>query len=297
MSEAGNGSAILAGNPASAPAAAGNAGAAAAAAPAETGAVSNQADTSTGAWYDQIQDTDLRGYLQNKGWKEPADMAVGYRNLEKLVGQDKVALPKSETDVDGWSRVYDALGRPKTADDYKLPVPEGQSGDFAKEAASKFHELGISAKQASALAEWWNKTHGGALEQHKTKMAQQSEADVLALKSEWGGAWDENVELGRRAAREFGLSVDKLTKIENAVGTKDVMQLMAKIGRGLTEHEFETGRSTTSFGMTPEAARARILDLRADKDWAAKYLQGGADQKAEMSRLMALAYPDAAPGG
>lgn len=292
MSEAGNGSAILAGNPASAPAAAGNAGAAAAAAPAENGAVSNQAATSTGAWYDQIQDSDLRGYLQNKGWKDPGELAVGYRNLEKLVGQDKLVMPKGDSDAEGWNRVYEALGRPKTADDYKLPVPEGQTGDFAKQAAAKFHELGISGKQATALAEWWNSTQGGALEQHQAQLAQRTEAEINSLKSEWGQAWDENVELGRRAAREFGLANDKLTAIENAIGTKELMQLMSRIGRGLTEHEFEGGRTTNSFGMTPEAARARIADLRNDKEWASKYLQGNADAKAEMSRLMSLAYPD-----
>jgi len=294
MSEAGHGSALLAGNPASAPAAAGNAGPAAeAVAPADNGAVSNQAATATGAWYDQIQDADLRGYLQKKGWKEPADLAVGYRNLEKLVGQDKLVMPKGEADTDGWNRVYEALGRPKTADGYKLPVPDGQDGDFSKQAASKFHELGLTGKQGTALAEWWNSVQSAATEQYKTTMAQRSDADITELKGEWGQAWAENVELGTRAAREFGLSRDVLAKMESAIGTKALMQLLSRIGRGLIEHDFEGGRATNSFGMTPEAAKSRVRDLLKDTDWSSKYLKGSADHFNEMARLMALANPTA----
>ena len=59
-----------------------------------------------------------------------------------------------------------------------------------------------------------------------------------------------------------------------------------------TEHNFESGRSTDGFGMTPEAAQAKLKDLRADKEWSQKYLSGNVDAKAEMARLMALAYPD-----
>ena len=44
--------------------------------------------------------------------------------------------------------------------------------------------------------------------------------------------------------------------------------------------------------MTPEAAQAKLKDLRADKEWSQKYLSGNVDAKAEMARLMALAYPD-----
>jgi hypothetical protein len=300
MSEgAASGSAILVGNPASAPAGAGNEGAGAGTAPAggvanagQDGAVSSNAPTSTGNWYDNITDADLKGYAQNKGWKDPVEVLNGYRNLEKLVGQDKIPMPKDPNDAEGWGRVYDALGRPKSAEDYKLPVPEGDTGEFAKAAASKFHELGISERQANALAEWWNQTQSGQIEQMNSQRAAKADADIRALTQEWGNAYEENVELGRRAAREFGLNQEKLSAIENAMGTKEMMMLLSRVGRGLTEHNFEGGRSTGGFGMTPEAARSRIADLRADPTYSTKYLNGDADAKQEMARLMALAYPE-----
>jgi hypothetical protein len=261
-----------------------------------TGDIGKQPDapaaTGTGNWYDSIEDADLKGYLQNKGWKDPTELANGYRNLEKLVGSEKVPLPKGAEDKEGWNRVYDALGRPKTADEYKIQVPEGGSPEFAKAAAGKFHELGISAQQAQQLTEWYNAQAQAQMGQMQQGSAQKTEADLAAIKTEWGAAYNENLELGRRAAREFGLDQSKLAAIENGLGTGEMLKFMAKLGRGLTEHNFEGGKSTTSFGMTPEAAQSRIAALRQDQAWSSKYISGDADAQAEMKRLMAVAYPE-----
>ena len=284
MSDAMSGSAVLAGNPAAAPAA-GNEGGQGAASPAPA-----PASAPAGAWYDGIEDGDLKGYVQNKGWKDPVELANGYRNLEKLLGTEKVPLPKGAEDKEGWGRVYDALGRPKSADDYGLQLPEGGNGDFLKAAAGKFHELGLSKAQAAELANWYNEQATGQVGAAQQAQAAKVEQDIQSLKGEWGQAWEENVELGRRAARQFGLDQGKLESLENAFGTGEMLKFMARIGRGLTEHTFESGRSTNSFGMTPDAARQRISALREDRDWSAKYLGGNADAKAELQRLMEVAY-------
>lgn len=298
MSDGASGSAMLAGNPAG-DAAAGQNGAAGAA-PANTTTVPGTAGTappttppaSNSAWYDNIEDADLKGYVQNKGWKDAVELANGYRNLEKLLGGEKIPMPKGDDDAEGWARVYDSLGRPKTADDYKLPVPDGDTGEFAKLAASKFHELGLTAKQAQSLAEWYNERGAEMVQSFQQQSSQKTEADLATLKTEWGQAWDENIELGRRAAREYGLDQTVLGKIEQALGTADLLKLMSRIGRAQTEHNFEGGQSSNSFGMTPEAARNRISQLRNDSEWAAKYLGGNADARAEMERLTRLAYPE-----
>lgn len=299
MSDASNGSAILAGNPAGDPAA-GNGGDPAASNPnpnpssgAASGDIGKPTDQSTGNWYDAIEDNELKGYVQNKGWKDPVELANGYKNLEKLLGGEKLPMPKGAEDKEGWARVYDQLGRPKTADEYKLPVPEGDPGTFAKAASGKFHELGISQQQAEGLAKWWNETQQGQLTEMQQQSSAKVQADLTSLKSEWGQAYDENVSFGQRAAREFGLDAGKLTAIENALGTGEMLKFMARVGRGLTEDTFEAGKgSGNKFGMTPEAARDRIGALRNDTAWSAKYISGDADARTEMQKLMALAYPE-----
>lgn len=283
-----SGSALLAGNPAATPAADIPSGMPIGV----TDSTPVSAPAANGSWYDKIEDADLKGYVQNKGWSDPVELANGYRNLEKLLGGEKVPLPKGAEDAEGWNRVYDSLGRPKDASGYKLNVPEGSDPAFTNEAAGKFHELGLSGKQAEQLAEWWGSKQTAAMEEYAQAGAQKAEQDVQSLRKEWGGAWDENVELGRRAASEFGLGEDKLSAVEQALGTGEMLKFMARVGRGLVEHTFEGGRTTSAFGMTPEAARQRVGVLRTDPEFTSKYLSGNADSRAEMERLMRLAYPD-----
>jgi len=58
-------------------------------------------------------------------------------------GGEKVPVPKGESDTEGWERVYKALGRPATPEDYKLSDME---------SAAEYHKLGLSARQASGLS-------------------------------------------------------------------------------------------------------------------------------------------------
>jgi hypothetical protein len=47
----------------------------------------------------------------------------GYRNLGKLIGNEKVPLPKGGQGTEGWERAFTALGRPSTPDAYKCRTP------------------------------------------------------------------------------------------------------------------------------------------------------------------------------
>ncbi len=294
MSDGAIGSVANAGNPAGDGAAGGvNGGAGVPGAGSGDGGQGGGTPPAAASWLDTIEDVELKGYVQNKGWKDPRELADGYRNLEKLLGGEKLPLPKGEDDAEGWSRVYDSLGRPQAADAYKIPtMGEGQE-QFVKDVQSKFHELGLSEKQGNALAEWYHGVQKGMVDTSVAGMAQKAEADLSALKQEWGGAYDENIELGRRAAREYGMDEAKLTKIEQALGTGEMLKLFAQIGRSQGEASFNKGDGGSgNFGMTPAQAQARISELKADKGWTQKYVAGDADARAEFARLHQLAFPE-----
>lgn len=295
MSDGANGSATLAGNPAGDGAAGGNGGAPGAVSGGlpDGGQGGGTPPAPAASWLDSIEDSDLKGYVQNKGWKDPRELADGYRNLEKLLGGEKLPLPKGEDDAEGWARVYDSLGRPQAADAYKIPtMGEGQD-QFVKDVQAKFHELGLSEKQGNALAEWYHGVQQGMVDSSLAGMGQKAEADLASLKTEWGGAYDENIEFGRRAAREYGLDEAKLSKMEQALGTGEMLKLMARIGRSQGEASFQRGDGGSGqFGMTPAQAQARISELKADKGWTQKYVAGDADARAEFARLHQLAFPE-----
>lgn len=258
----------------------------------DAGTTENQSQQ-TGAWYESMPE-DMRGLVETKGWQKPEDAIQSYTNLEKLMGADKagrgVVLPKEDADPSEWDAVYDRLGRPKSPDEYNIPVPENDTGEFATVAKQKFHELGLTAKQAESLAEWYNSQASEMQSQQMNAMSMNAEAELETLKKEWGPQYDANIESARRATKQFGVEAETLEKIENSVGTRKMLEMFSNIGKGLGEDSFVEGKPTNGFGMSPEGARVRINQLKADPEWSAKYLNGNADSKAELEKLMKVAY-------
>jgi len=248
-------------------------------------------------WTDSIADEALKGYAVERQWKEPAAVVESFRNLEKLVGVPKdrlLHLPEREDDAEGWGKVFARLGRPEKPEGYKLPGTEGDAGEFAKAATSWFHAAGLTQRQAQTVAEKWNE-HMAA---HEAKLAETlaaaSEADIGKLREEWGQAYNAKVERGRRAAREFGLDVDALTKVEHAMGTGPFLKFFAAVGERLGEHEFVAGDAPQKSGpLTPAQAQARIAALRQDAEWVKKYMNGDVAAREEFERLHKMLAPAA----
>ena len=247
-----------------------------------------------GNWFDSFPE-DVRGTVQTKGWASPLDAIQSYTNLEKFLGADKsgrgLVIPRDDATPDEWGQVYDKLGRPTSPDQYKIPAPEGAPPEFVQAAAGKFHELGLNAKQAEGLAQWWNQQAETMAGSQQAQTAQAAELEMAQLQQEWGKEFDSNIEAGRRAARQFGADEATLSKMEGALGTKGMLQFFAKIGKGMGEDSFVDGSGGGKFGMSPEAARVRINQLKGDPAWSSKYLSGDADAKTELERLMRAGYP------
>ena len=255
----------------------------------------------SGNWTEGLGE-DAQGYVENKGWSGAGQMLDSYRNLEKAMGAPAdqiVQIPKDAEDTDGWNSVYSRMGRPETADGYKLsdtPVPDGAidlTGDLKQWA----HEAGLSQTQTAILYDRYNgKLSELVKEQHQqgTEMVQAEEA---ALKKEWGSAWDENIAAATRFRQRFGIDGETIDKLEGALGLKGVLELTAKIGRGLGEHAMPTGSEEDSgnglaFGMTPGAAKAKIDELMLDKEFMGQYVDGRPQAVDRMTRLHSLAHPE-----
>ena len=243
-----------------------------------------------------------RGFVENKGWTSADQALESYRNLEQLHGappEQIVRLPKKD-DADGWKEVYGRLGRPEESSGYEFNDTDIPDAGFGlKENLREWaHESGLSQNQASAIFDKYNARIVELGEEMQTKRAEQQMADEQALKKEWGSAWDENINAGRLFRQSFGLDGDTLDKLEDALGFRGVLELSAKIGRGLGEHQMPSGAEDNgdglTFGMTPGAAKAKIGDLTLDKDFMGQYMEGKKEAVARMTRLHALAHPEVA---
>ena len=268
--------------------------------PVNTGAIT-QINNGTPAqpisWLQGADDATV-GYVQNKGWTEPAQVLDGYRNLEKLLGADKannaVVIPKGDADPKEWANVYDRLGRPTGPDGYKVALPEGADPAFQKNISEKFFELGLTKGQGEAFSNWLHEAIATGRQQQEVQTLQSRQQDMIELQAEWGAAFNQN-----KAAVETGmlrLGVDEATadKIGDAIGWRAALNLFAKIGNQIGEQRFVSGEEKPGFGgpMTPAQAQARINELRADPAWSKAYLTGGPNSKEnkEMQRLMGFVY-------
>ena len=239
---------------------------------------------------------EVASYVQNKGWKAPTDLLTSYQQLEKHMGtpaEKLLRLPdfdKAEkTELDGF---YNKLGRPADPKQYEIPVPQGAPAEFSDAARAKFHELGLTSKQAKALAEWNNEYTGQLQAKQKETYAQTVASENESLKKEWGQAYEQELGKAKNAAKALGIKPEQIDALEGSLGFANLMKMMSNIGARIGEDKFVSGDSASVNGMlTPGGAQARIKQLQGDKEWTAKYLGGNIQARAEMERLMQMAYP------
>ena len=156
-------------------------------------------------------------------------------------------LPGKDAPPEAWAEFYKQIGAPESAEAYELPVPEGDNGEFAKTAASWFKDAGLLPQQAQALAAKWNEfstAQQQAAQQAEAARVQaldtKNRAEEAALRTEWGQQHEANMELAKRAARQFlpaDKSGDVITALEDRLGYSETIKLLHNIGKGLGEHD------------------------------------------------------------
>lgn len=251
------------------------------------------------AWYGDLSaNPELKAFAETKQFKDPAAALESQRNLERLVGvpaDQLIRKPKDANDAEGKKAYLTSIGVPEAADKYELPVPAGFDPAFAKSAAAWMLESGIPKEAGQALTAKWNEyiqaEVAKGIETEKTAFAN----GMVQLKDQWGGAYDERVELAKRALRTFGKEIgindigdagfQSLEK--GAGGGVQLIKLLAAVGARTSEDPF-VGGGTPQFTMTAEQANAKIASLRADPAWSSAYLGGDKNKAAEMLKLQEI---------
>lgn len=233
-----------------------------------------------------------------KNFKSIADLAKSHVEVQKFVGApDKVIVPKADAPAEEKAAFFNKLGRPEKADGYKMPeiaAPAGTSPEELTKVTTrflgKFHELGLTQDQASALYKDYMEYSGGQVNDVTTKRAMDVQKGMETLKTEWGGDFDKKINLAKVAVKEFG--GQPLVDWMNTTGLGDdtnFMRLFANIGAKLMEDRADGMVSNTGLGGTPETARAQINALYVDKDFMEAYnTRGHAGHKAALEKMTNL---------
>lgn len=234
-----------------------------------------------------------------KGWKGPSDLLGSYVNLEKLVGappEQIIRLPKDMTH-ESMLPVYDRLGRPKTAAEYKLDTIKGSDPEMSKLAAGWFHEAGAPVSMATKVVEKWNAYVGEIVTKSQADYKTKVDQDKVALRGEWGDKHDSNLALAKQAAAAFGINETVVNALEKQLGYAGTHKFLHAVGSKIGEAEFVQGGGQRSDfgGLTPESAQAQITALRGDRNFAARFNSSDpvvrGEAQSQMARLNKIAYP------
>lgn len=251
------------------------------------------------AWYDGAPQ-DVAAFVQNKGWDNPLKVVDSYRNLEKTLGAERIALPGKDAKPDEWGAVWNKLGRPEAPDKYQFPKVEGVEMDKAKvDAVAKLmHETGVTQAQAEKLFGWYAGDMKAAIDGHKQSEETRKTQATEALKGEWKDKFDAQLDLAKRAFNSFADDKLKAYVAESGLGDNpEFIRMMNRIGAGMME-DSATGRAATGgfASGSPAAAQAEITQLRTDKDFMATLFNsnatGNKQAKEKWNNLHSMAFPN-----
>ena len=224
-------------------------------------------------WRESLPD-DLKGHASLTKFADASALAKSYVELEGKFGTPAENVLKIPTGDEPMDEVWNRLGRPEAKEGYEAPkvagienIPAGRLEEFQ----SKAHELGLTGKQFTQILEWSVDNDKRLTETAVAALRDDQQKSITALKTEWGGAFEENAALAKRAVEALG--GDDLRRLMNdaAIGDNPVMvKVFSKIGKMMAEDTavfpgFSGGGGKFS-SLTPDEARQKALDMSNDKE-------------------------------
>lgn len=247
-------------------------------------------------WTSELPD-ELKGYVQTKGFKDPAAVLESYRNFEKLHGVPADRLIRLPETLEGAEAraIFEKLGRPHDAKDYSIKVEEFAGG---QELGEWFRSIADRAnwtqKQLDSFVDAWNERS----KNWQTSETEKAEATYIeqeqSLKRSWGLAYDQNINLAKQGALAIGLSPENVDALEAAMGYEKTMLMLHKLGSATGESKFVSGQSAGGV-MSADAAKAKIQELMGDSAFIRRYSKGDAEARRQMDHLHQAAYPGMTP--
>lgn len=200
-------------------------------------------------------------------------LAKSYTHLVKKMGvpaEQLLRLPQAGEPMD---EVYNALGRPETYENYDM-------GEYAPETTEDFrqlaHQIGLNNDQANVLFDAYVNAMAGQQEQEQSAFEQFEVENTQALQKEWGGSFDKNVELARRAFMNFATPEAVEIMEQTGLGNHpEILKVFSRIGELLQEDSVLPGSSTPVLGgMNPAQAQETFNSKMADPEFRNAYLDG-----------------------
>lgn len=254
---------------------------------AEGGQVSN--------WRDSLPD-DIKNHATLTNFKSVVDLAKSHLEAQNMIGRKGIIPPVDDSEEEK-NRYYNELGRPETADGYKLDeikAPEGVEidenvrGEFLKVA----HKLGLQPHQVNGLIKWQVEGEGVRSKSEDDARIEAIEKAETDLRKEWGTAYDANLSIANKLIGKFG-DKEAVEALKDGLGhNPSLIRMMANIAKGMSEDTLGSGSAI--MVKTPAEAQKEISQIQSNKKHAYFDVSHIDHQEAlkHMKDLYTMAYPE-----
>jgi hypothetical protein len=201
-------------------------------------------------------------------------LAKSYINATRMIGTDKVAVPNQNSTEDHWNEVYDKLGRPESAEKYKLeaksevvPIEENAVKQFAENA----HKLGLNNKQAQGILEFYKNSMEQTAKQTQIDAETAQAQAQQVLRQEWGKSYDANIQKAASLAKANMKAevLDLPMKDGSRLGDNpDIIKGFAKIADMLSEDKIiSTESENVNQGRDYDSEISQIINDKTGPYW------------------------------
>jgi hypothetical protein len=237
-----------------------------------------------------------REFVEKKGYASVDHLAVAALSSDRHISQTRrmsgnaVDIPGQNATDEDWSSFFSKIGRPERADQYDLKIEGDTDQPFMTAMRAAMHESGLSQRQAAKLVERYMAYAGERNAAQASSADADLNAQVDAMKRQWGASWDSNVAAGQKAIAALGLTRADFDALPSS-SLPGMANILARIGRAIGEGKIVLD--------TPEQAAGKIAEMESSPT-TRKVLQNRRDPRhaatvAERDALFAAAAGAAPP--
>lgn len=208
----------------------------------------------------------VRGEKSLEVIKTLPDLVKRTINAERMVGKNKIAVPTEKSKPEEWNAFYEAAGRPKAADAYKMDIPDDFkafiSDDQLKADREAAFAAGASQKQFEVYERGKMEFVASLLKTADELEAKEKQEADTSLRKEFGGAYEERMHVANRLVAEaFGNDEEaKLEFLQEFGNHPKFIKFASIVGARMVESKALVAELTRN---TPNEAQDKIRTLRA----------------------------------
>ena len=225
------------------------------------------------SWKSSLSD-DVQG---SPTLKKFSDDKIGLENafkshlsLEKMMGHEKIPVPKDANDVEARQIFNKAMGIPEDPSGYALsnletPDPIKGVSQSKEDFAKMSHKYGLTPDQADGLWRDYNANQIGSYEKAMGDYKGKVEKTKNDLTQEWGDGYNVKINQAQSVINQFGK--DKETKdflTASLVADPRGAKFLADIGHQFAENQIGEF-SKINYSRTPDEARSEVDKIMANK--------------------------------